>query len=432
MIQQTLRFAVVIASSVGISRDALALDLPVRTPAEFTDAVKAAKPGDSITLADGEWRDADLLLSAEGAETAPITLRAQIPGRVVLSGKSRLRISGRHLVVEGLRLEGITSSDDLLAFSADSKRVAQHCRLTQGVIVDCRPDDPRSESKWVSLYGAHNRVDHCYFAGKQHAGATLVVWLSDEPNHHRIDHNHFGPRQPLGRNGGETIRVGDSNWSLHDSHTVVEQNLFTRCDGEAEIVSNKSCGNVYRGNTFVECSGTLTLRHGNRCRVDANFFLGNGARGSGGVRIIGEDHRVVNNYFADLTGDDTRSALTIMNGLPDSPLHGYFQVRNAYVGFNSFVNCKRSLTVGAGESRNTLPPVDCTIANNLLASQKGTLVEQLREPQNCVWRGNLFHGQKLGIMPADGITLADPKLNLAADGLWRPGDDSPADRKSVV
>jgi len=48
---------------------------------------------------------------------------------------------------------------------------------------------------------------------------------------------------------------------MHDSRALVEENRFEGCRGEIEIISNKSCENVYRRNTFVDCEGTLTLRH---------------------------------------------------------------------------------------------------------------------------------------------------------------------------
>ncbi|MDB4644342.1 hypothetical protein OAF59_01590 [bacterium] len=41
---------------------------------------------------------------------------------------------------------------------------------------------------------------------------------------------------------------------------------------------------MYRRNTFESCSGQLTLRHGNECIVEGNYFLGNGISGtSGGI-----------------------------------------------------------------------------------------------------------------------------------------------------
>ena len=66
-------------------------------------------------------------------------------------------------------------------------------------------------AQFVSIYGARNRVDHCYIAGKTTQGTTMVVWLSNESTDqgkHQIDHNHFGPRPKLGKNGGETILDG--------------------------------------------------------------------------------------------------------------------------------------------------------------------------------------------------------------------------------
>src|SRR5262249_53093717 len=158
--------------------------------------------------------------------------------------------------------------------------------------------------------------------------------------------NHFGPRPPLGFNGGETIRVGTSNVSRNVSRTLVENNLFEKCDGEVECISNKSCENVYRHNTFLGCSATLCLRPGDRCLVEGNFFLGEHVRGSGGVRIIGEGHRVVNNFLTGLEGDEARSAIALTNGVPDSSLDGYFQVKDVVVAFNTMVGNKSNIAIG--------------------------------------------------------------------------------------
>ena len=122
-----------------------------------------------------------------------------------------------------------------------SQRHAHHCRLTDCVFEESAESDAGVESRWLSVYGTNNRVDHCSFAGKKNRGATLVVWVTKSPGHHQIDQNHFGNRPVLGRNGGETIRIGTSDVSEFDSRTIVEQNYFHGCDGEAEIISNKSC-----------------------------------------------------------------------------------------------------------------------------------------------------------------------------------------------
>lgn len=71
--------------------------------AELRRAISSAGPGDTIIMADRRWRDADIDFAAVGEPGRPITLRAQTPGKVVLCGRSRVHVGGRHLVVSGLR-----------------------------------------------------------------------------------------------------------------------------------------------------------------------------------------------------------------------------------------------------------------------------------------------------------------------------------------
>jgi poly(beta-D-mannuronate) lyase len=224
------------------------------------------------------------------------------------------------------------------------------------------------------------------------------------------------------------MRIGSSDRSLYDANCFVEDNLFQECNGEIEIISNKSCGNLYRRNTFRACDGTLTLRHGNRCSVYQNFFLGDKVNGSGGVRVIGEDHRVYNNYFENLQGDEYRSAICLVNGVPDSPLNRYFPVKGALIAHNTIVNCKRSFVIGAGANdEQSLAPRDCVIADNLVYSDHRShiLVEYHAPPNNLIYQGNIMYGAALGIdLPNGGILWQDPGL-MPTDSLWRPVTDFP-------
>lgn len=407
---------VLCARSVG------AAIIPVRWASEIQSAMSRALPGDTLLMRNGEWVDQHIVFAGTGTESDPIVLRAQTPGGVILTGTSSLHLQGEWLVVDGLIFnQGHSMPDDVIEFRSDDH--AYHCRLTNTVISNYNPPDPDINYKWISLYGQHNRVDHCYLTGKTHSGATLAVWTDSQPGFHRIDHNLFGRRPDLGENGGETLRIGSSEWSLYDANCIVEDNLFQQCNGEVEIISNKSCGNVYRRNTFRACSGTLTLRHGHRCAVYQNFFLGDRVRGSGGVRIIGEDHRIYNNYFENLEGDDYRSAICLMNGVPDSPLHRYFQVKRGLVVHNTLVNCKRTFTLGAGAGDElSLAPLDCVIADNAVYQQSPSqiLIEYHDDPVNLIYQGNIMHGASLGIdMPESGILWQDPGLILT-DTVWRP------------
>ena len=51
-----------------------------------------ALPGDTLTMANGSWTNADILFKRNGAPEKEITLRAETPGQVFLTGASRLRL----------------------------------------------------------------------------------------------------------------------------------------------------------------------------------------------------------------------------------------------------------------------------------------------------------------------------------------------------
>lgn len=363
------------------------------------------QPGDTVVLKAGTWTDQKLEFKGNGTEKKPIVLKAAVAGQVKLTGSSTLSIEGKWLVVDGLYFVNGDPGKEAVIDLRDS---SSWCRVTNTAVVSCNPADKTFTNQYMSMHGSHHRVDHCYFENKTNLGPTLVVWLSEKPNYHRIDHNHFGPRQNLGVNGGETIRIGTSTWSLYDSYTTVEYNLFEHCDGELEIISNKSCHNTLRHNTFYESQGTLTLRHGNDALVYGNTFIGNNIRNTGGIRIIGERHRVYNNRFYDLKGTGVSAAISIIDGMPNSPLKGYYQVKHAQVFNNSIVNCEEALALGIGKREDRyLVPLDCEIHDNhvLNGNKVVILADTLK---NLRMEHNFLYRQSPVETPA-GFKLVNPK-----------------------
>src|SRR5262249_51714914 len=81
---------------------ARAVEFRAADSAEVAKAMRQAAAGDTVILADGEWRDADLLVVGAGAEDKPITIRPATPGKVILCGESHLRLCGAYLQVEDL------------------------------------------------------------------------------------------------------------------------------------------------------------------------------------------------------------------------------------------------------------------------------------------------------------------------------------------
>ncbi len=354
---------------------ALAESALVRTPAEFASALPRLQPGDTLTLADGEWRDFQIVFTGQGAADRAITLTAQTPGKVILTGRSNLSLAGEHLVVSNLVFrDGFSPTGEVLSFRTSRTARANHSRIT-GVVIDGFSKPSRTDSdNWVALYGHHNRFDHNQLTGKTNAGTTLVVIRDPEQgleNRHAIDHNYFGRRPVLGSNGGETIRVGTSHASATSSFTTVENNWFEHVAGEVEIVSNKSGGNTYRGNVFFESEGALVLRHGDDNLVEGNVFIGNGRPNTGGVRVINRRNTIRNNYMEGLAGANFGSALTVMYGVPNSPVHRYVQVDGAVIENNTLVDtCEMAFGAGMDAERSAAP-INSRFAHNLIVNRNG-------------------------------------------------------------
>ncbi|MDO9588546.1 MAG: polysaccharide lyase 6 family protein [Brevundimonas sp.] len=367
--------ALAILLSVLTPDSAKAADMLARTQGEFAAAVRQARAGDTITLADGEWRDFQILFTGQGQRNKPITLTAQTPGGVILTGQSNLRMAGEFLLVSNLVFrDGWSPTGEVVSFRRTRAHRANNSRVT-GVVIDGFSKQRRDESdNWVAIYGRHNRFDHNHLVGKTNAGTTLVVVRDAEQgleNRHLIDHNYFGHRPNLGSNGGETIRIGTSHDSESDSFTVVTSNWFERCDGEVEIISNKSGANVYRGNVFFESRGALVLRHGDGNLVEDNVFIGNGVENTGGIRVINRRNTVRNNYLENLRGTNFGSALTIMYGVPNSPLNRYVRVDQAIIENNTIIDVAQ-VFFGAGmDDERSAAPVNSRFADNLIVNRDG-------------------------------------------------------------
>ena len=370
----------------------------------FSSAIKHAQPGDTITLANGVWTDFDMVVEAIGTKDMPITIQAETPGQVVLTGQSSLRIGGAYITVSGLYFrDGFTPRSEVISFRRDSQTLAFNSRVTNTVIENYSNPDRSQTDIWVAMYGQNNTFDHNYLAGKLNAGVTMAVRLNSEDslnNGHQIRSNYFGPRPVKGSNGGETLRIGTSHYSLETSGTLVEGNYFERCSGEVEIVSNKSGGNVYRGNTFKESRGTLTLRHGSNTLVENNLFDGGGLPYTGGVRVINGQQTIRNNYFKNLTGERFGGALVVMNGVPNSPINRYHQVEDAVIEHNTFENIV-AIELGEGsDTERSAVPVGSVFQNNVvLGSGEET-------PFN-------IHDDVSGIAFSGNVTNLSPPANIS-------------------
>ncbi|MNJ91431.1 Chondroitinase-B precursor [compost metagenome] len=370
------------------------------------------KPGDTIIMESGDWVNQKITFKGNGTFQLPIVLIAEKAGQVNLKGTSSLIIDGSWLVVDGLNFKNgdlSVSKLNVVDFTAASR----NCRLTNTSIVDYNPPDQSIDYRWISLNGKNHRVDHCYLKGKAHLGPTVVIWGANDVLNHRIDHNYFGARPELGSNGGETIRIGTSTYYLSESLNTIEENIFDKCNGETEIISNKMSRNTIRNNFFFESRGTLCLRHGNNSEVYGNYLVGNNVKDAGGIRIVGEGHLVYNNYLQGIATTGQTCAVSLLDGVPSSEPSGYFQVKNVKIVGNTIVNCAQGFDIGAGKGGNnrTIPPANCVIANNVLQLKAGaSLIRFTDIPENFFYEGNVGFGMGAVSDPLAGFLIEDPKL----------------------
>ena len=416
-----------VVSAISLSAcDASAVEYLVSDQKAYKEAVEKVRAGDTIKLADGVWEDFEILFVGKGKKDKPIRLTAETKGKVVLSGQSNLRLAGEYLEVSGLVFKnGYTPTSEVISFRRNSKDFAYNSRVTEVVIDNYNNPERYEVDFWVMMYGQNNRFDHNHIVGKRNKGVTMAVRLNTEDsqnNNHRIDHNYFGPRPILGSNGGETLRIGTSHYSRTDSNTIVENNYFDRCDGELEIISNKSGRNTFRNNTFFESRGTLTMRHGNNNLVEGNVFFGNGADHTGGIRVINAGQTIRNNYMEGLKGTRFGGALVVMNGVPNGPINRYDPVIDATIEYNSLIDSDNiQLGAGSDEERSGVPS-DSTFSNNLIVNDDGRDVFTVYDDMS----GIDFTDNILGSMDppafATGFSRETIELSRAENGLMYPQD----------
>ena len=386
--------------------------IPVKNIEELNSANKNAKPGDTIILQTGEWKNVTINLDCIGSKEKPVVIKAQTPGKVLITGNSKLKIGGQYIIVDGLHfVNGYAGKDAVITFRTDNKHLANDCRIINTVINDFNNPKRMDENNWVTFYGKRNKLDHCGFIDKKNMGVLLAVILDDErsrENFHSIDHNYFGRRLPLASNGGEMIRVGLSQHCQFNSNTFISNNFFENCDGEAEIISIKSCANEVKENVFKECQGSVVLRHGDNNIVANNYFLGNDKPGTGGVRVINKGQKVINNIFYKCRGVDFRSPLVIMNGVPNSPPTRYVQVTNAEISSNTFYECSPISLCEGSDAERTMVPDNVLFTKNIFYNTRDSIIYKAFDKIN----GIRFSDNKVSNNIKQGLTQGFIKTNI--------------------
>jgi poly(beta-D-mannuronate) lyase len=374
---------------------------------ELSDALSRARAGDCIVLADGVYTFPRI--AARGAADEPIVIRAENRlGAAVERGNLELR-GAAHVIMEGLhfRSTGRIRLED-----------CDHCRISR---FRMQRSESEADVDWLTIAGKSKdcRVDHSDFGPQTKLGNMIMLAGSRGQivQRTRIDHNYFHDVQYSGGNGWEIIRAGLSNYTFSSAFTVIEHNLFVRAHSDPETISIKSSDNIVRHNTMRETNGQFTLRHGNRTSVYGNYILGDGAGPSAGIRVYGGEHKIYNNYLADIDGP----AILVDSGKTEDASGALTDHKVSYrvqVLFNTIVN-ERGIQIGGGKP---LKPKDCVIAHNVLQGDGG-LLRQESGTRNTSYLSNIVHKGSTNIR--EGTLRVDPALERHGD-TYRIGEASPA------
>jgi poly(beta-D-mannuronate) lyase len=410
----------------------------VSNESELNEAIKNAKAGDEIVLKNGTYKDIEIKFYGEGTKDNPITLKAETPGEVFIEGVSNLEIGGEYLSVAGLFFRnGYSPTENVIAFRITEEEVANYCSVTNCVILDFNKLQRDDDDLWVQLYGTHNTLGNCYIAGKTNGGPTVRVDLKGNQsirNYHQIVNNHFGPRPRKGGARGESIQLGSSFTSMSPSNTTIANNLFEECNGEVEIISSKTNFNVIKNNVFYKSEGSVVTRHGNYATIDGNYFIGDGVNKQfGGIRIVNTGHWIINNYFYNIIGENFRSPLAVMNGIPKSPLNRYNQVTDVVVAFNTYVDCKSPWQFGVGtniDQAAVLPKSEIrsaralrsVVANNIIYNKVGDenpIIEH-DKADGVDFKNNIINNQGVAFSNPERIKETKFELTKVSDNIFIP------------
>jgi poly(beta-D-mannuronate) lyase len=363
---------------------------------ELNNIMSKLKGGDNVLIKDGIYIDQNINISSIATLKNRLYIKAQNKNKVIFSGKLNLLISGSYITISGFTFENGGNTESI------------QIRGTGNRLTNSKISFNHSRGPILSIYETKNRVDHCIFENFDKEGSWIEIKRNNEANYALIDHNIFKNRSPGSGNGFETIRIGLSSNSLTNSRTIIMSNLFENCDGEIEIISSKSSENIIYNNIIKNSKGSITLRHGNRCIVANNKILQNSITDTSGIRIIGEDHLVYNNLIKQVNGG---SAISISNGVKNTPLNGYAQVKRLQISKNILLHNKIDFLIGSSTNGRTLAPILSTITDNIIYKNNNNSIFSYEGygSTDIYYNNNYFYGYNMGNSPFVFDVLLDPK-----------------------
>ncbi|MEJ5995139.1 chondroitinase-B domain-containing protein [Pedobacter sp. Du54] len=298
--------------SIFLLPTALAATYTVNSEKQFKEIIPVLVPGDEVLIKEGVYPNWSIEITGKGSLKAPICIKSENEGGVTFSGnltKPVFNLLGSYLILKGINFKNcnlLKSSPLIIITNAD------HC-----VITKCTFSTNTAKVQYTPLVvfsgnSTGNQISRCTFTSNvDNQDIQVKITKETSPLHTLIENNVFENKAKVSwknGNGGECVQVGQDPVLLgaRVSKTTVRFNRFLRCNGEPEVVSNKSSSNTYFKNYFEDNDGELVMRGGHDCLIDGNTFKG----GSGAIRVNGTGHTIINNEISNI-----KTAIRLMYGM---------------------------------------------------------------------------------------------------------------------
>jgi poly(beta-D-mannuronate) lyase len=367
----------------------------VHNEKEFKLAALKIIAGDTIIIANGTYAPWTLNIKATGTLNKPVMICAETQGKVIFSGsvsQPLFKIGGSYITLSGIDFQNcdlLKGKDDAGVLTELSD--AKYCRITH-----CNFKQIAAKTQFMAIVkvsgnGISNQVDNCLFAANiDNQDIQVKITKNECPLFTMINNNVFQDKKKVSwenGNGGECVQIGQDPILLGtiSAKAIVRDNRFFKCNGEPEVISNKSSDNKYIKNTFEDCEGELVMRGGHRCLIDSNTITG----GESGIRINGTGHTIAHNDIRNV-----KTGIRLMYGMAkgDKQIGFYIAASNCIVKDNHISNAVTGLLIG--DSKNVdwtgkfdtkrypsavmqnVAPFNNTVENNSFISTKNNVVNQ--------------------------------------------------------
>jgi len=242
----------------------------------LTRATEALRPGDTIIVGDGEYRES-VALSVLAPAAAPVTIRSKTKhGAVVVEGRISLEDCA-HVHIEGLKF---MASPAAVQFGPD----ARHCAVSNCLLVTAE-GKPDSTISVAGPSASHNLIEGCGLQGRGRRRVGIQLNCQRFNQHCTIRRCVVSGHYYGVQTGGGSYPTAPPGF-----HVIEDSEFFENRDG----VHHKMTDCIVRNCDLHHNGGHgVTVRYGARQLIDGCRIHRNGA----GIRLHSPSHLVRNNVI---------------------------------------------------------------------------------------------------------------------------------------